>query len=486
MITTLYEQIADEIQRQVHEHILRPGDRLPSVRKMSRQKGVSISTVLQAYMQLEDMGMINARPQSGYYVSERLRSLPPEPKIRRFSPSPERPSHVISLVEDLINATHIADFAPLGGAVPSPELLPLAKLSKLFASIARTSVQDISRYEPAAGNLELRRQIALRQNDHNNVGMPVVSPDNVIISCGATEGLNLCLRAVAKPGDTIAVESPCYFGVLRIIEGLGMNALEIPTDPRTGISLDHLAAAMKEGNVQACVLVPNFNNPLGCLMPDINKMTVARLAERYQVPIIEDDIYGDIYFGDKRPKPLQCFDASGLVMLVSSFSKTLSPGLRVGYIVPGHYYQEVLHQKISTSLATSTLPQLVLAKFLQNGGYDHHLRAMRRSLQHQVQKMIQAVGEYFPAGTKVTRPEGGYVLWVELPEHINTVDLHSRALEQKISIAPGSIFSKKQEYEHFIRLNCGYPITPEINAALVTLGALVRSSPSRSFIMNHY
>ncbi len=474
METHLYEQIAREIQRQVHQRVLQPGDRLPSVRRMSEQKSVSISTVLQAYMHLEDMGLVDARPQSGYYVRMQLRNLPPEPTIRRFAPTPAAPVNVISLVEDVINAAQYADFAPLGGAVPSPELLPLTKISKLFASIARTEVQEISRYETSGGNIELRRQIALRAMDWGSVGAPITAADEVVISCGATEAMHLCLRAVARAGDTIAVESPCYFGVLRIIEGLGMKALEIPTDPRTGIALDHLETAMKQGLVSACVLTPNFNNPLGSCMPDNHKAATAALAARYSIPVIEDDIYGDLYFGEKRPKPLQSFDREGMVMLCASFSKTISPGLRVGFIVPGRFHKEVFHQKIATSLATSTLPQLVLARFLQNGGYEHHLRSMRKSLQSQVQQTIQAVGEHFPEGTKVTRPQGGYVVWVELPEHVNAVTLHQRALQEKISIAPGPIFSKKQEYYHYIRLNCGFPFSSGIDEALTTLGRLAQ------------
>jgi DNA-binding transcriptional MocR family regulator len=477
METHLYEQIAAEIRQQVMQRVLQPGERLPSVRKLSQMKQVSISTVLQAYIQLEDMGLVAARPQSGYYVRTQLRDLPPEPTIRRFAPrAPSAPVNVITLVEDVINAAQYADFAPLGGAVPAPELLPLAKISKIFAAIARTEFQEISRYEPAAGNEELRRQLALRAMDWEGVGGKVIHADDVIISCGATEAINLCVRAVAKPGATIAVESPCYFGVLRIIEGLGMKALEIPADPRTGISLDHLETAMKLGSIAACVITANFSNPTGSCMPDENKRALASMAARYEIPIIEDDIYGDTPFDDhttrKRPRPLYSFDRAGWTMLCSSYSKTVSPGLRVGFIMPGRFYQEVFRLKIATSLATSTLPQLVLAKFLQSGGYEHHLRGLRKAFAAQVGRLIQAVGEYFPDGTKATRPQGGYVVWVELPERVNAVRLHQAALQHNISIAPGPIFSDRPEYGHYIRLNCGYPYSPQIDTALATLGQI--------------
>jgi DNA-binding transcriptional MocR family regulator len=471
----LYEQIASEIRQQVHQRVLQPGDRLPSVRKMSQLKRVSISTVLQAYMHLEDMGLVDVRPQSGYYVRQQLRNLPPEPTIRPFPLStPSTPVNVISLVEDVVNAAQYADFAPLGGAVPAPELLPMNKISKIFASLARTEMQEISRYEPSVGNLELRRQIALRAMDWSDVGGRVIVPDDVVISCGATEAINLCLRAVARTGDTIAVESPCYFGILRIIESLGMKALEIPTDPRTGIALDALETAMKEHRIKACILTANFSNPLGSCMPDEQKHRLAALAARYEVPVIEDDIYGDISFNDRRPRPLQSFDKAGWVMLCSSFAKTISPGLRVGFIIPGRFYTPVTQLKIATTLATSTLPQLVLATFLQSGGYEHHLRSLRKSFAMQVQQVTEAVGRYFPQGTKVTRPQGGYLLWVELPETVDAVRLHQDALQHNISIAPGRIFSERPEYRHFIRLSCGYPFSPMLDEALKTLGRLTQ------------
>lgn len=467
----LYEQIANEIRRQIDQSVLQAGDRLPSVRKLSQQKSVSISTVLQAYMHLEDVGMIEAKPQSGYYVRLRQRNLPPEPTIRRFAPKPAPVVNVVTLVEDLINAAHYADFVPLGAAVPSPELLPITKISKLYAQIARSEIQSIARYEHPGGNIELRRQIALRAMDWGSVH----TPDEIITTIAATEALNICLRAVAREGDTIAVESPCYFGILRVIEGLGMKALEIPTDPKSGISLESLEPVLKKGSIKACIVVPNFSNPLGCCMPDENKAALAAMAAKYRVPVIEDDVYGDIYFGEKRPRPMKAFDREGWIMLCSSFSKTVSPGLRIGYTFPGRFFEDVYRVKITTNLASPTLPQLVMAKFLQTGGYEHQMRALRKAYSFQVQRVIAAIGEYFPEGTKVTRPSGGFVVWVEFPDYVDSIRLHEEAMKKKISIAPGPIFSRKEEYRSFVRLNCGYPWSERFEQAFTTLGGLARN-----------
>ncbi|MCS6808719.1 MAG: PLP-dependent aminotransferase family protein [Candidatus Kapabacteria bacterium] len=464
----LYEHIIQEIRMQIEHRVLQPGSRLPSVRKLSRQKGISISTVLQAYMHLEDMGLIEARPQSGYYVRQQLRYLPPEPSMQRFAPRPAHVENVVTLVEDLINTYQYSDFVPLGAAMPAPNLLPIRKISKLYASLARQHTHTIARYEHPAGNMELRRQIVLRAMDWGGV----FTPDDVITTGAATEALTLCLRAVAREGDTIAVESPCYFGILRVIEGLGMRALEIPTDPKTGISLDSLHTVMRRHQITAIALVSNFSNPLGCCIPDNYKAELVALASEYEIPIIEDDVYGDLYFGMQRPKPIKAFDTEGWVMLCDSFSKTVSPGLRVGYTIPGRFYDNVYRLKIASTLASPTLPQLVMAQFLQTGGYDHHMRTLRRAFASQIQSMTSAIGEYFPEGTKVTRPHGGFVLWVECPRNLDTLALHTAAMQEKISIAPGRTFSQTDNYNHCLRLNCGYPWTPSIQQAVRTLGRL--------------
>jgi DNA-binding transcriptional MocR family regulator len=290
------------------------------------------------------------------------------------------------------------------------------------------------------------------------------------------EALNLCLRAVAKPGDIIAIESPAFYGTLQVIESLGMRALEIATDPRDGIMLGALDSALRRQKVKACLFVTNFSNPLGSCMPDGRKKELVELLARREIPLIEDDIYGDLYFGDARPRAAKAYDKKGLVLLCSSFSKTLAPGYRVGWTAPGRFKPRVESLKFTSSMANATAPQMAIADFLQSGGYDRYLRKMRRILMTQVQQMSAAVGKYFPDGTKVTRPQGGYVLWVELPRSIDSIELYRRALERKISIAPGPIFSPKQRYKNFIRVSCGLPWSEKIDGAVRTLGELARKS----------
>ncbi len=465
----LYEQVAHEIKELIERGTLRPGERVPSVRRYSAQNRVSISTVMQAYALLEDKGLIEARPQSGYYVRQIFRELPPEPAISQPPLSPSRVTigDLAAKIHDSINRPEII---PFGAACPCLHLLPTRKLNRTLGAILRRTDYIGHSYDPVVGNPQLRHQIARRSLDWGCR----LSENDLVITVGCTEALNLSLRAVANPGDTIAVESPTYFGFLQIIENLKMRALEIPTDPKAGICLNDLEAAIKKRTVKACVLMPNFQNPLGSCMPEEKKKQLLKILGQHDIPLIEDDLYGDLYHGNERPKPVKAYDKHGLVLLCSSFSKTLSPSYRVGWVAPGKFKAEVERLKLTNTVATASLPQMAIAEMLQNGGYDHYLRKIRRAFAAQVQSTVRAISKYFPAGTKVTRPIGGFILWVELPKTVNAMQLYQKALEAKISIVPGPVFSAKQRYQNFIRISCGHPWSVELEQALATLGRLAK------------
>ncbi|MHA3771939.1 aminotransferase-like domain-containing protein [Verrucomicrobiota bacterium sgz303538] len=463
----LYESVAEQIAQLIDLGTLRPGERIPSVRKLSRQRRVSISTILQAYRVLENRGLIEARPQSGYFVRVKPWTPPAEPEISRPAKRATQ-VNVSELAVRVMKATRDPALVRLGAALPSPELLPTVQLNRCLAAVSRRNRTLGSNYSIPPGNSALRIQIARRALDTGCT----LAPDDIVTTVGGMEALNICLRAVTKPGDTIAIESPTYFGILQCIESLGLKALEIPTHPRDGVSLDALAYALETQPIAACLFVLNFNNPLGSCMPDAHKeQLVAMLAER-EIPLIEDDLYGDLPFNGIRPRTAKSFDRKGLVLLCDSFSKTLAPGYRVGWCAPGQWQERVELLKMVTTVATPTLPQMAVADFLANGGYEHHLRRIRKLYAEKVQLVSQAVGEFFPEGTRVTRPTGGYVLWVELPTQVNSLELFDRALAAGISIAPGPLFSAKGKFTNFIRLNCGNPWTPQIESALRTLGQM--------------
>jgi DNA-binding transcriptional MocR family regulator len=343
-------------------------------------------------------------------------------------------------------------------------------------AVARTAEGIGVAYDPPPGCPALRRHVSRRAVEYG----AAIAPEDIITTVGAMEALHLSLRAVAKAGDTIAIESPAYYGVLSLIESLGVRAIEIPSSPRNGLDLDALEEVLSRHRIKAVLAIPTFNNPLGALMPDDRKRDLVEMLAVREIPLIEDDIYGDLFFGDVRPRPAKSFDRKGLVMLCSSFSKTMAPGYRVGWIAPGRYRDLVEQLKFAQTIATPTLPQLAVAEFLDTGGYDHHLRQLRRRLFSQVQSMSEAMATHFPAGTRVSRPAGGFVLWVELPPGVSALTLHAKALARGISVAPGPIFSAKPRFSNCIRISCGWPWSETLERAVGVLGALAGECSSIS------
>jgi DNA-binding transcriptional MocR family regulator len=355
----------------------------------------------------------------------------------------------------------------LGAAIPNPALLPVDKLNRMLATESRRFKGQSIAYALPPGCERLRNQIAKR----SLLAGCTLKPDQIVITSGCVEGVHLSLRAICRPGDTVAVESPVYFNFLQLIEEMGLRALEIPSTPREGMSIEALRYALDNNRVHACLIISNFSNPLGSLMPDERKRELVELLERYDIPLIEDDIYGDLSFAPMRPSVAKAYDRKGNVLLCSSFSKTLAPGFRVGWVVPGRFQAKIECLKMLTNIATASPPQLAMAEFLANGGYDHYLRKIRSVYARQVALMGDAIGRFFPPGTKVTRPTGNFVLWVELPERVDSLKLYDLALRKGITIAPGPIFSATGKFRNYIRLNAGF-WSDEIEKAVRTLGGL--------------
>lgn len=468
--TLLYDKLAARLMQQLDRGVYAPGTRLPSVREASGRFKVSISTVVEAYRVLESRGVIEARPQSGFYVCARQWEASAEPETSRPQAKPSTVS-VGELAMSVLRASSQPNVIQLGVASPDPSFLPVRALNRITASIARRDDDRAMRYDFPPGNRALRVQIARRMAA---VGCDV-SPDDIVTTSGCQEALRLCLRVAAQPGDTVAIESPAFYGTLQVIEALGMRALEIPTHPREGISLAALKLALEQWQVGAVMLVPSFSNPLGSCMSEENRRRVVRLLNQFDIPLIEDDIYGDLAFGATRPNAIKSYDRKGTVLYCSSFSKTLAPGMRVGWAVPGLYRDQVAHRKYVSSMATATLPQMVIAEYLALGGYERHLRKVRAIYAQQSQRMAEAIARNFPLGTRVTRPSGGFVLWVELPQTVDALVLHRLALDKGISIAPGPLFSATGKYRNFIRLSCALPWDEKLDRALATLGGLAEA-----------
>lgn len=456
-----YEALAADIAASIRKGLLKPGDRLPSVRQASRDRQLSPATVFEAYYLLEARGLVKARPRSGYYVAQALPTLPPEPERMSAPDGEARPVAISELVFGILQSTMSRDVVPLGSAFPSPQLFPLAKLGRAVASAA-THLDPWSTAEDLTpGSLALRRQIALRYL----VDGVRMDPDELVVTNGAMEALNLCLSAVCQPGDTVIVESPCFYGCLQILERHGLHALEVATDPRDGIDLAAMEAAIVRHRPKAAWVMTNFQNPLGSTMDAAKKRALVELVTRHRLPLIEDDVYAELYF-DARPAATKAFDEQGWVMHCSSFSKSLAPGYRIGWVAPGRFRQQVQRQKLVASLATSVPVQLGIARYLERGSYERHLRELRATLRDKRDRHLEAIRRRFPAQTRVSRPTGGYFLWLQLPEGEDALALHRRAMKAGVSIAPGPMFSPVGGFRGHVRLNFGWPMTPRVEAAL--------------------
>ncbi len=448
----LYDRLASEIRGQIERGVYRPGERLPSVRQARQENRVSVSTVLQAYRLLEDQGWIEARPQSGYYVAAQSSGWKqPEPEISAPPPDPTS-VRTDDLMRQVIHQGAREDLVHFGTAIPSPDLLPVAKLNRIMMRLMRENAYPINVCPTSTGCLEFRQQVARRLGKMNIS----ISSEDILATSGCMEALNLALRAVCQPGDVVAVESPTFFGILQALEANNLQALEIPTHWRDGISLDALAFALDHHPIRAVIITPNFQNPLGGCMPPENKQALVDLLARYEVPLIEDDIYGELSFDDRRPAPARLYDRQGLVITCSSFTKDIAPAYRVGWIAAGRFQDRVDLLKMTLNIGTPILPQLVIAEFMESGAYDHTLRSIRRAYEQRVNYMSQAVQQYFPAGTRLTKPLGGFVLWVQMPEEVDSLTLYEKALRTGILIAPGYMFSTCDKYRNFIRLNAAY------------------------------
>ncbi|WP_326983508.1 PLP-dependent aminotransferase family protein [Chryseobacterium sp. MYb264] len=463
----LYTEIAGGIASQIRNGVLKSGDKLPSVRTLCQEHQISMNTAKRVFLELESQSLIESKPQSGYFVSKLLSVKLPLPEISRPSliANNVEPDELISKVYENIGKKDMTIFS-IG--IPSGDLLPQAKLKKEIITATRELKEGGTEFEELQGNLKLRRMIAVRSLTWGGN----LSENDLVTTNGGMNALSFCLMALGKPGDTIAIESPCYPGILQLANGLGLKVLELPTHPITGIEIDALKKVIPK--IDLCLLIPNYNAPLGSLMSDENKKEVVKLLSENNIPLIEDDVYGDLYFGSNRPKCCKSFDKEGNVLYCSSISKTLAPGYRVGWIAPGKYKDKILKMKLLHATSSITIVNEAVANFLKSGKYEKHLHQLRRTLQNNYQNYAQTIAEHFPDGTKTSRPQGGLSLWLEFDKKIKTNELYDLAIKQNISIAPGRMFTLQEQFNHCMRLCIGLPWNENTESSLIKVGKLAK------------
>lgn len=466
----LYEKFASELINLIRNGTLKSYEKLPSVRQASRRFNISASTVLEAYYILETQGLIYAKDRSGFYVNAVFNTLKSPNQTEKIAQ--ETTVEVSDFIFSILKTLKDPSMIQFGSAFPSPSLFPIADLSfcmnKAMQNIIHSPNDLIS--DVAMGNSELIRQIELR---YLLSGIPL-QDNELVITNGAMEALSLSLQAITKPGDLVAIESPVFYAILQILERLQLQAIEIPVDPITGMDLQALDHALKSFDIKAMVLMTSFQNPLGASLPLQDQQKLMNIIHTHQLPVITDDVYSELYYGKNPPISLKALDKSGLVIHCSSFSKCLAPGFRIGWVAGGAFSEKIERIKLMSTISPSMPSQLALSYYLKHKHYDRHLQKLRYVLALSQQKMIAAIVKYFPKNIAVTKPDGGYFLWIELDQNIDALDLYKKALAHKISIAPGAIFSASQKYQHCMRLNYGMEWTQVHETAMLTLGKLIK------------
>jgi DNA-binding transcriptional MocR family regulator len=469
----LYEQVASEFRRKIDLGVLRAGEKLPSVRALRNGRRVSTATVMEAYLRLERDGYVRVRDRSGFYVVQPPHRAIPQPSTAR-GVAPPLPVGISALVAEVLQQGSNHRLVPFGASTLDPGLLPMPRLNRAFRRALARWPQHSARYSDLSGAPALRRQIARRALALGTA----LDADEVIVTGGGLDALNLSLRAVAAPGDVVAVESPTYFGVLQALEAVGLRAIEIPADPRTGIDLGLLEQTLRRQRVKAVLSMPVCHNPLGTVMSDEAKNDLVALAARYGIPIVEDGAYSDLAFDERARRPAKAFDQKGLVLFCGSFSKVLAPGLRLGWIEAGRFRDRIRAFKGVTSGMTSALPQLAVAELLATRSYDRHIKRLRLQVGEQTRLYAQVLRDVLPPGTRMTSPAGGNLLWVQLPGADGTA-VYRRLLQQGVGVFPGEIFSLRGKHRSFLRISCGASWSPSIERAIELLGQTVTEASSR-------
>lgn len=463
----IYISFANKIAKMIEDRIYKSGDKLPSIRSLHKKKELSIGTILQSFNYLIDKGLVVSKEKSGYFVNDNLGKNLALPKALPVS-LVQSSVKVDGLIQKLPADNKNKNFVSFANAFPDNRLLPFNSIKRAIQQTSRDITGSYLTLEDRKGNKKLRTEIAKR----SLIWKATTHFEEIIITNGTTEAIMCSLKAITQPGDTVLVQNPCFHGVLQILECLELKIATVPSHPEEGISIEDVKEICGKVSVKACVFVSNFNNPDGASINTETKKELAAFASTFQIPIIEDDIYGELFLTGKRPDTIKTYDKDGWVLYCSSFTKTLMPGFRIGWCAAGRFIEQVARIKSMQNHSCSTFDQLVILQLLNSGIFERHLQKFRLELHKNLNQTIDFIEHYFPDGTKITRPKGGVMIWIELPEYINATDFLDTAFEQDISYAPGEIFSSKGDYQNYIRISYCSLWEQKTEKALMKLGKL--------------
>lgn len=462
----IYQTVMQHIKTQLHSGVLQPYDYLPSIRHLSQTLNVSKNSVLRAYLALEQEGLILAHARKGFSVKRHNDDDYPLP------PTPQRVISGATSLDIIGSAQRQADVI-FGSANPETRFKGRLDFFKQLNKLVRAEIKSpaiYSHYQAPPGDIRLRQQIAKKTHS----GHAELDAEEIIITNGAQEAISLALRSIAQPGDIIAVESPCFYGILQCIEALGLQVIEVPTYTPNGIDLVQLKEVLKNWQIKALLLNPHANNPLGFNMPDEQKAILLTLAQEHDLAIIEDDVFGELIHSSQRRRTLKSMDSDGRVILCSSLSKILDPDIRIGWIAPGRYFDQINYLKYVTTLATSGLMQHAAALWMESANFNRHVKQIQNHYRHRKLLFIDAIKENLPAEAHINIPESGFLCWITLPQHVNGDTLFTQLKSEGISLTPGSLFGTAEQFRHCIRLNFGsFDNTEKQQEALARLGEMI-------------
>ncbi|CAL1517180.1 PLP-dependent aminotransferase family protein [Chitinophaga sp. MM2321] len=460
-----YEAFAAVIEKNIREGVYKPGQKLPSVRILKEKYKTSISTIQNGYEHLIFKGLVDSIPKSGYYVSNNPVHAG-KMKIVRKAP----------VVRDAVFQNNLALTTSLSSgrntlsefnvAAPGDLLVPQKLLLRTMQQVIREHGASLLRYYPSNGAVALKDNIVKRAAGYNTI----FNAGELIITDGALQALYIALAAVCIPGDVIAVESPCVFSALEVIRMLRLKVIEIPTDHHTGFDIDYLKRACEKTSIKAILVTPNFQNPTGILLSEDQKKQLLGIAMHYGIPLIENDVYGDLNFSGQRPCNIKAFDDSGLVMTYTSYSKTLAPGIRLGWLSPGKFFRQAEQIKFSLGSTVSPVYQETVNRLLDSSSYDRHIRAFRMQLAKNAYHTIHLLSAYFPAGTTVITPDGGYNIWAQMPEKTDMESFYRHCEKVGVRFTPGYTFTFSHAFNRSFRIVFADKYSPKREKAIKQAG----------------